>query len=764
MKNNLSQKQRIIVAGIYLVALALIFNFIGGNFKNLAWDSNIDSSIWFYAGAFMIILGTYIVEPFFTKPSDVIANSVAVLIALFGLSDKHGLIGYSFILYYATTLLLLSVFTIFLKDVQSYFFKKISKIIYWIVECLGSSKVIFSIVYLSASYSYFADEGKIISFISIISFWVIITFFDAIGYIVSKVSKLFNYFLNKVGDELGLAIGCENPFLFRVEIDYSKHKPKKVPKYGDIIAIETSANSGSLGMIISVKHLLGKRWLSVYLFKDKSGEIIKIDLKERKLISDSKTIFTKDNLAYQVELDNLLEDVQKKIKDNYLYSNKSKFIGYVTAGSNINKINFTILRDFSKKYHRISEGVILKTNIYDTETLYQVIDGATREEHLENFDSHGYTIGIARKLGEYNSDEGKKELETVKWMPKIYSPLFFTFDKEVEEEKLKEIAQSAVGRLPETDFEIPIKDVNSFVTHNTAILGILGIGKSCLSYEIIKKISESDIKIICIDITNEYKRELINYTSDDVKIIPDEIDAFNSINEKYEYIHDESGTKNYEKSGNVVEYKNALAQDLLNFLFDKDSIPDDKQLSANKKIRIYNPDYHKVSKGEKIGFNVITTDLTQAEKTRIISEEIFRILMQLPLPEKKEAKILLVFEEAHSLVPEWNSVANEGDKNATNGTAKVILQGRKYGLGSLVVTQRTANVSKSILNQCNTIFALRVFDDTGKGFLKNYIGEDYANTLPTLEERHAIAIGKGLMLKQPVIIQLNDRKFFIKKK
>ena len=128
------------------------------------------------------------------------------------------------------------------------------------------------------------------------------------------------------------------------------------------------------------------------------------------------------------------------------------------------------------------------------------------------------------------------------------------------------------------------------------------------------------------------------------------------------------------------------------------------------------------------------------------------------LGETTDARFLLVFEEAHSLVPEWNSVANEGDKQATNGTAKVILQGRKYGLGSLVVTQRTANISKSILNQCNTIFALRVFDDTGKQFLENYIGRDYSNVLPTLEERHAIVIGKAMKLKQPVILELNDMK------
>lgn len=77
----------------------------------------------------------------------------------------------------------------------------------------------------------------------------------------------------------------------------------------------------------------------------------------------------------------------------------------------------------------------------------------------------------------------------------------------------------------------------------------------------------------------------------------------------------------------------------------------------------------------------------------------------------------------------------------------------------MVVTQRTANVGKSILNlnQCNATFALRVFDDTGKQFLENYIGQDYAQTLATLEERHAIAVGKGVRLKQPVIIRLNDR-------
>ena len=82
-----------------------------------------------------------------------------------------------------------------------------------------------------------------------------------------------------------------------------------------------------------------------------------------------------------------------------------------------------------------------------------------------------------------------------------------------------------------------------------------------------------------------------------------------------------------------------------------------------------------------------------------------------------EARVCLVYEEAHSLVPEFTSVASPSDREACNGTARVILQGRKFGLGCLVVSQRTANVTKTILNECNTVFAMRTFDETGKGVL-----------------------------------------------
>jgi DNA helicase HerA-like ATPase len=122
----------------------------------------------------------------------------------------------------------------------------------------------------------------------------------------------------------------------------------------------------------------------------------------------------------------------------------------------------------------------------------------------------------------------------------------------------------------------------------------------------------------------------------------------------------------------------------------------------------------------------------------------------------------MVYEEAHSLVPEWNSAVAEGDRSAANGTARAILQGRKYGLGCLLITQRTANVTKTILNQCNTVFAMRTFDETGKEFLANYLGKEYASVLPALEERHAVFFGRASACETPVLIRLNDRDDFIR--
>ncbi len=737
MRFTLSQRQRLIVAAVYLTALWGIYALIVRTIPH----SDEHAVFWFYSAALMVILGRYVVEPFFTTPADAIVNALALLVTLDSLSaaDQELLLGFRVLRYYGLLVMAVGAVAIFTKDFRHPVLKTISRSTYKTAELAGKAHVIFSVVYLSASYSFFGRPGFLTTYINTWAFWICATFFDIVGKTVHELTKALRWLRRGVRDELGHAIGCDNPLLYKVEVDYSKYSGRE-PAYGDVIAIETKANVGALGMVVDRKQLLGKSWLSVYLLTRPSGEVVALDLRGRKLIADPQSIFAAANTAFLMDVArDLTSSDCADVQITPLFAFQENFVGFITKDSDIERVNFIVLRNGEAARREISEGVILKTSIYGDEVLYQVLNGHTREEHLEGFDSHGYTVGLARKLGRYNLAE--RELETRKWMPGIYTPLFFAHSGAVSPERVKAISSTAIGRLPDTDLEIPLKDLDAIITHNTAILGILGIGKSCLAFELMKKALDAGVKVLCIDITNQYNtpgglHPYVGTACLDVELDGDTLKALKGSKDK------NLVEGNPHDSGNADEYKKAVAADIKKFM------------ESAAKVKLYNPDWHPVSKG--VAFkNTSLDDLTIAEKTRVISEQLF--VYARSAGESTKAKYLLVLEEAHSLVPEWNSVAAESDKTATNGTAKVILQGRKYGLGSLVITQRTANVSKSILNQCNTVFAMRIFDDTGKNFLENYIGSDFASTLPTLEERHAVAIGKGLRLKQPVIIRLNDR-------
>ncbi|MFA5647769.1 MAG: DUF87 domain-containing protein [Bacteroidales bacterium] len=119
-------------------------------------------------------------------------------------------------------------------------------------------------------------------------------------------------------------------------------------------------------------------------------------------------------------------------------------------------------------------------------------------------------------------------------------------------------------------------------------------------------------------------------------------------------------------------------------------------------------------------------------------------------------RICLVLEEAHTIVPEGNFLGvNDWDsKTVVNKMGQVALQGRKYGVGLLVIAQRTANVSKTILTQCNTIICYQAFDETSFNFLGNYVGKDLVKTLPNLKTYHAIVTGKAIRSNLPMIVNL----------
>jgi uncharacterized protein len=736
MKLNI--RERMVASFLYAVLIIFIGWCLNGGFSFL-FDSSNNLYLLFVASAMMLIMGDYLTEPYYTKPVDVVVKSFTVLLVLgsIPIEKQNEFILYKTFLSINVFLLVLSTSLLLLGHFQDG--TRLKKFLLSIITKFSTPSIIFSILYLLTLFSFFDNHTN--DFFILFGLWLLLIFKKPIEYIAKVIANVWSFIKKEDEDtSIGIAIGYDNPFLYKVEVNNESHQKNNIKK-GELVYLELQDNIGLVGMIFNEKHLLNKKWLSIYILEDINNQPLKININTNSFLENNNTIYSKTNLVYSLNLDLLNPENKEFINSNYMYKNKDNFIGYVSENTDINKINFHMLIDTNNEKHiAIGEGTILSCKIFNKNTLFQILNGLTVKEKLEKHDNHGYSIVSAKKLGAYDNDTNK--MSSIKWFPNIYSPVFLLDDNLDDYDYFK-----FIGRLPSTNCGIPITNYDVMITHNTAILGILGIGKSKLTFELLKKIeANTDAKIICIDITNEYARQngLFKYI-DQSKIIYDDENAFNSINSTFETVRN-----NKNDSGNIALYKAEIKKDLCNFLFSEDTFTSQSEFSNEKSVRIYNIDYHKVSKGIKeTGADLSTTALTLPEKTKIITEEIFKIISKLPLSEEQKSKVLLVFEEAHSLVPEEQS-------NASKGTSKYILQSRKYGLGCLVITQRTANVTKSILSQCNTIFGMKVFDTSGKEFLENFIGKDYADNLALLEDRHAVVTGKAMDLKQPVIITLND--------
>ena len=97
------------------------------------------------------------------------------------------------------------------------------------------------------------------------------------------------------------------------------------------------------------------------------------------------------------------------------------------------------------------------------------------------------------------------------------------------------------------------------------------------------------------------------------------------------------------------------------------------------------------------------------------TRQLFKALFQIAKKDKCFShKVCIVLEEAHTIIPEWNfvGIADKSSQSLLNSIAQIALQGRKFDVGLLVIAQRTANVSKTVLTQCNTIISFQEFDKT----------------------------------------------------
>lgn len=335
-----------------------------------------------------------------------------------------------------------------------------------------------------------------------------------------------------------------------------------------------------------------------------------------------------------------------------------------------------------------------------------------------------------------------------------------------------------IGTL-ETNPDIDIK-VNSedFYKH-FAVLAQTGAGKSYLTGVLIEELLDRDFPLLILDPHGEYSslslpnEDSENPTSYDVKefspntdINPDALPLrFSSLNlgkKELQTLIPDSLTNSQmgvlynamkrlndkDEDYSLVDLMDAVSQEestakwnLLNYLEQLD----DSGLFSDDPMDLRDL----LEPGRATIINLRAVEPEVAEMTAyMLAKKLFDLRKRNEIP-----PFLTIMEEAHNFVPEKGF----GQALSNDIMRKIASEGRKFGLGLGVISQRPARIDKNVLSQCNTQFILRVTNPNDlKAISKSFEGitSEVESMIKSLPPGVAFVLGN----EYPVMTDVRTRK------
>lgn len=121
------------------------------------------------------------------------------------------------------------------------------------------------------------------------------------------------------------------------------------------------------------------------------------------------------------------------------------------------------------------------------------------------------------------------------------------------------------------------------------------------------------------------------------------------------------------------------------------------------------------------------------------------------LPEGGRSRpLLFVLEEAHAYLNSGNECS------ASVAARRIVKEGRKYGVGAMIVSQRPAEIDPTILSQCGTMIAMRLANATDRSHVTATVSDNLEglfNMLPALRTGEAIIVGEAVQLPLRAMIE-----------
>ena len=246
----------------------------------------------------------------------------------------------------------------------------------------------------------------------------------------------------------------------------------------------------------------------------------------------------------------------------------------------------------------------------------------------------------------------------------------------------------------------------------------------------------------------------------DVELLPKNEDIPTKFNGEIfvnflEALSQETGNEQY------VEFLLARIRTMLADTRMKNIIGDDVEITLQHWLE----NYIGKDKAENGCVTIIDLSLVPAEIVHIIISVIARMILEALQRyrkiKEKSLPTVLVMEEAHTFIKrskeEWE--AQSASSICCQIFEKIAREGRKFGLGLVLSSQRPSELSPTVLSQCNSFLLHRISNDRDQELIHRLVPDNLRGLLrelPSLPSQQAILLGWAAEL--PTMVRINDLK------
>lgn len=176
-------------------------------------------------------------------------------------------------------------------------------------------------------------------------------------------------------------------------------------------------------------------------------------------------------------------------------------------------------------------------------------------------------------------------------------------------------------------------------------------------------------------------------------------------------------------------------------------------------------DYIGGNKAENGCLTIIDLSLVPSEIVHIITAVIARMVFEALQRYRKindKNKVLptvMVMEEAHTFIKRYKEDTENQDASTVccQVFERIAREGRKFGLGLVLSSQRPSELSTTVLSQCNTFLIHRISNDRDQDLVHRFVPDNLRGLfreLPSLPSQNAILLGWASEL--PVLVRMKD--------